>query len=62
MDDLVKFQTAQILFKAKNKELPGNIQSMFFLKEGSYNLRGFVTSKQGRYELQEKAFVFLFMG
>lgn len=56
MDDLVKFQTAQILFKAKNKELPGNIQSMFFLKEGSYNLRGFCNFKTGKVRTTRKSF------
>ena len=38
--DMVNFKTAQIIFKARNNLLPGNIQNMFFEREGGYNLRG----------------------
>ena len=37
--DLVKFKTAQIMFKAKNNLLPGNLQKMFMERQGGYNLR-----------------------
>ncbi len=37
--DLVHFQTAQIMYKAKNNLLPGNIQKMFLNGEERYNLR-----------------------
>lgn len=38
--DIVDLQTAQIMYKASNKLLPGNIQKMFYEREGGYNLRG----------------------
>ena len=38
--DLVDYQTAQTMFKAKNMSLPGNIQKLFGEPEGDYNLRG----------------------
>lgn len=38
--DLVKFKTAQILYKARNNLLPGNMQKMFMDRQGGYNLRG----------------------
>ena len=39
--DLVKFKTATIMYKAKNKFLPANIQHLFDTKEHlNYNLRG----------------------
>lgn len=34
--DLVKFKTAQLLFKASNKELPGKNQNMFYYRVGGY--------------------------
>ncbi len=37
--DLVKFKTAQVMFKARNKLLPGNFQKIFFERQGGYNLR-----------------------
>ncbi len=37
--DLVHFQTAQIMYKAKNHLLPGNIQKNFLNGEERYNLR-----------------------
>uniref|UniRef100_A0A3Q3EDH9 Reverse transcriptase domain-containing protein n=1 Tax=Labrus bergylta TaxID=56723 RepID=A0A3Q3EDH9_9LABR len=37
--DLVDYQVAQIMFKARNKLLPGNIHELFFDREGGYNLR-----------------------
>ena len=38
--DIVKYQTAQIMFKAKNHLLPKNVQKLFGEQEGDYNLRG----------------------
>lgn len=38
--DLAEFKTAQIMFRARNNSLPGNIQKMFCDREGGYNLRG----------------------
>lgn len=38
--DMVNFKTAQVMFKARNRLLPVNIQNMFFDREGGYNLRG----------------------
>ena len=38
--DMAGYQTAIIMFKAKNHELPANIQSLFHDREGAYNLRG----------------------
>jgi len=37
--DLVEFKTAQILYKAKLNLLPGNIQNIFRVREGEYDLR-----------------------
>lgn len=38
--DLVKFKTAQIMYKARNNLLPRNIQKLFMERQGGYNLRG----------------------
>lgn len=38
--DLIKFKTAQIMFKARQKTLPRNLQIMFKDRERVYNLRG----------------------
>ena len=38
--DMVKFQTAQVMYKAKNNKLPNNIQKLFNERQLSYNLRG----------------------
>lgn len=38
--DLVEFQIAQTMYKAKNNQLPANIQQMFSVREEGYNLRG----------------------
>ena len=37
--DLVEFKTAQIIYKARNKLLPGNVQIIFKDREGRYELR-----------------------
>ena len=46
--DLVEFQTAVFMFKARNNLLPGIIQKMFFEREGGYNLRGMSNFKTTR--------------
>lgn len=38
--DLVEFKTAQFMYKARYRLLSGNIQNMFYEREGGYNLRG----------------------
>ena len=38
--DIVSYQTAIIMYKAKNNLLPANIQKLFRDREGDYNLRG----------------------
>ena len=38
--DIVAYQTAIIMYKAKNRQLPGNIQHLFRNREGGYYLRG----------------------
>ena len=36
-NDLVDYQVAQIMFKARNQLLPGNIQKKKLDREGGYN-------------------------
>ena len=38
--DIVSYQTAIIMYKARNNLLPANIQQLFHEREGGYNLRG----------------------
>ena len=40
LPDLVEFQTAQLMYKARNKQLPDNIQKLFTDREGGYDYRG----------------------
>lgn len=47
-NDLVKFKTAQLIYKAINKQLPGNIQQLFTNRVGGYNLRGDLNLSQHR--------------
>ena len=44
--DIIKFKTAQVVFKARRNLLPGNIQKMFLEREGGYNLRRELNLKQ----------------
>lgn len=37
--DIVSYQTAIIMYKAKNHQLPANLQNLFHNREGGYNLR-----------------------
>jgi hypothetical protein len=54
--DLVKYQSAQIMFKAKNNLLPRNIQILFRVREGGYNLRGTHNFKVNRIRTTRKSF------
>lgn len=38
--DIVPYQTAQIMHKAKSRKLPGNFQHLFNMQVGHYELRG----------------------
>ncbi len=38
--DIIEYKIALIMYKARNNQLPGNIQVMFSEREGGYNLRG----------------------
>ena len=38
--DIIELKTALIMYKARNNQLPENIQAMFSDREGGYNLRG----------------------
>ena len=38
--NLVEFQTAQIMYKARYNLIPGNILKMFCERDGGYNFRG----------------------
>ena len=40
--DLVYLKTLEIMFRANNNSLPPSIQCLFKLREGNYNLRGFL--------------------
>lgn len=40
LEDLVKLKTLLILYRARNNQLPSNIQKLFSNREGGYNLRG----------------------
>lgn len=46
--DLVKLKTAQLIYKAINKQLPGNMQQLFTDRVGGYNLRGDLNLSQHR--------------
>lgn len=54
--DIVQYQTAQIMFKAKNKLLPGNIQQLFKNREECYNLRERCKFKEPRFRTTRKRF------
>ena len=53
--DLVKFRTAQIMYKARNNLLPKNIQGMFSEREGGYNLRGDLNLKKPKVRTNMKS-------
>ncbi len=56
LTDQIEYQTAQIMFKAKNNQLPGNIQGMFSQREGKYNLRGLFYFKNVKVRTTRKSF------
>lgn len=45
LEDLVKLKSLIILYKARNNQLPSNIQQLFANREGGYNLRGTLNFK-----------------
>ena len=45
LSDMVQFKTAQIMFKARNQLLPGNIQKLFMDRRGGYNFGGELNKK-----------------
>ena len=56
LTDLVEFQTAKLMFKAKNNILPANIQKKFTQREGSYFLRGLFNFKMKKVRTTRKSF------
>ena len=56
LTDLVEFQTAQLMFKAKNNKLPANIQKKFTQREGNYFLRGLFNFKMKKVRTTRKSF------
>ena len=38
--DIVSYQTSIIMYKAKNRQLPENLQHLFRNREGGYQLSG----------------------
>ena len=54
---MVYLKTLEIVFRAKSKDLPAGIQSLFKLREGKYNLRGvciFKTCKKARINVKAR--------
>ena len=56
LSDLVEFQIAQIMFKAKNVQLPGNIQILFNERQGHHYLRGSVIFTNVRVRTTKRSF------
>ena len=56
--DIVKFQTAQVLYKAKNKKLPNNIQKLFNVRQLCYNLRGKLNFDRFKIRTTRKKFLY----
>ena len=54
--DIVKLQTAQVLYKAKNKKLPCNIQKLFNVRQLCYNLRGKLNFDRFKIRTTRKSF------
>lgn len=54
--DIADYQTAQIMYKAKNDLLPINIQKLFSIHEGSYNLRGKINFSLTLFRTNRKSF------
>ena len=51
----MEFKTALLMFKVRNKTLPGNILEMFREREGGYNLRWELNLKQASAQTKRKA-------
>lgn len=58
--DLIEYQTAVFMFKARNNLLPRNIQKMFSEREGGYNLREGEILRLIDLEQQGKDYVYQF--
>ena len=56
--DIVKYQTAQIMYKAKNHKLPSNIQGLFNERQLRYKLRGKENFDRLRFGLWSEAVEF----
>ncbi|KAK0133338.1 RNA-directed DNA polymerase from mobile element jockey [Merluccius polli] len=54
--DIVPYQTAQIMYKAKSNTLPGNIQQLFKIKEMRYDLRGTLNFERPKYRTDKRAY------
>ena len=54
--DIVEFQTAQFLYKARNNLLPSHLQKMFHEREGGYDLRETLNFKIQRCRTTMKRF------
>ena len=54
--DIIEYKTAIIMYKARNKQLPGNIQVLFSDREGGYNLRGELKLKTAFARIKVKSF------
>ena len=54
--DIIEYKTAIIMYKARNKQLPANIQVLFSDREGGYNLRGELKLKTAFARIKVKSF------
>ena len=54
--DIVKYQTAQVMYKAKNYKLPNNIQRLFNERQLRYKLRGKANFDRLRFRSNRKGF------
>lgn len=53
---MIHFQTAQLMYKVKNKKLPVKIQNLFCEREGKFNFRGKHNFKIARARTTRKCF------
>ena len=60
--DIVKFQTAQLMYKARKNMLPQNIQILFRDREGRYQLRGENNFRVNKIHTTRKSFCISFCG
>lgn len=60
--DLIKYKTAKIMYKARYNMLPGNVQRMFFDREGDYELRGKLNLKTLKARTKVKTFCLTICG